>query len=174
MRCRSVFGGLWGDNEACNSAHRTRLWGCQKLPSSQSCNISQSCNATRKLVFCRLHYKFTKTQNLHEDPRELGAGQNHADVGCSNGAHINCTCPKKPTTPVQYYAFIQMSKRNDSLHQIGRPDLPEHNIHVHVKKRNQPQEDERRGLVEYNQTIKHDNSMPSDQIILSCDQIKNK
>ena len=38
-----------------------------------------------------------------------------------------------------------------------------------MKKRKQ-QEDERRELVEYNQTIKHDNSMPSDQIILSCDQ----
>src|SRR6218665_1633870 len=66
-------------------------------------------------------------------------------------------------------AFVQKSQRNDSLHQIGRPDLPEHNIHV--KKRKQ-QEDERRGLVEYNETIKHDNSMPSDQIILSCDQNK--
>src|SRR6218665_3938845 len=53
---------------------------------------------------------------LHEDPRELGAGQNHADVGCSNGAHINCrpTCPKNRRS-LSRTCFHSRSERDDSL-----------------------------------------------------------
>ena len=56
-------------------------------------------------------------------------------------------------------------------HQIDWPDLPEHNVPVKKRKR---LEDGRRRLAEYNQTIKHDNSMPSDQIILADDQSKEQ
>jgi len=42
-----------------------------------------------------------------------------------------------------------------------------------VIKRKQ-QEDKRRGLTEYNQTIKHDNSIPADHIVLSDDQNKEQ
>ena len=67
-------------------------------------------------------------------------------------------------------AFMKGKTRSIVSHQIGWPNLPEHNIHPNKRKR---QEYKRRRLAGYNQTIKH-NSMPSDQIILYDDKNKEQ
>ena len=48
-------------------------------------------------------------------------------------------------------------------HQIGLPDVPEHNRQVKKQKR---EEDEKRRLAEYKQKSKQDVSIPSNEIIL--------
>src|SRR6218665_3256934 len=63
-------------------------------------------------------------------------------------------------------AFTEAKRGKTHSTVSHQQDLPEHSIHVQV--------DERRRLAEYNQTIKHSNSMPSDQIILPDDQTKEK
>ena len=85
----------------------------------------------------------------------------------------------KTKIPVKELAFNKGKRRKAHSivsHQIGLPDLSEYDIHVHMKRRKR-QEDERRRLAEYRpiiRQIKHDNPMPSDQIILSDDQNKEQ
>lgn len=80
------------------------------------------------------------------------------------------TCPKVMKIPVTELAFIKgQREKTGSIgpHQIGLPDLPEHNRQVKKRKR---QEDERIRHTEYKQKRKYDTSKPTNEIILSHDQ----
>ena len=93
-----------------------------------------------------------------------------ADAACKKESHINCTCPKEMKIPVKELAFIRGQRDKTGSfgpHQIGLPDVPEHNRQVKKQKR---EEDEKRRLAEYKQKSKQDVSIPSNKIILSDDE----
>src|SRR6218665_4097932 len=93
--------------------------------------------------------------------------------GYNNCRPIHAIKMKVPMTGLAFIEGKRGKTHSTVSHQIDWPDLPEHNVHVSVKKRKRL-DDGRRRLAEYNQTIKPDNSMPSDQIILADDQSKEQ
>ena len=57
---------------------------------------------------------------------------------CTKEAHTSCMCPKEKKIPVKDLAFIKGQRDNTGSigpHQMGLPDLPEHNRQVRHQER---------------------------------------
>lgn len=88
--------------------------------------------------------------------------------GCKREAHINCMCSKKMKIPVNELAFIKGQRDKVGSfgpHQIGLPDLPEHNRLVKKQKR---QEDQRKRSAKHK--LVNDISFLSSEITFDSDE----
>ena len=88
--------------------------------------------------------------------------------GCQREAHINCLCSKEKKIPVNELAFIKGQRDKIGSfgpHQIGLPDLPEHNRLVKKQIR---QEDQRKRIAKHKQVS--DISLISSEITFNSDE----